>query len=1040
MEFTKVPRKVEQRVLTARGSARGAAAAHTKRASVTTDVPTSRSGSALPKFRYSKGRIFSLTPRDAEQAKQPVPKAAARPTPAPGADASTSTAHDVTPTPTIAPTAVTASARASKEHASDDVRLLCRGLGALVRAQGPEVVRKLRRALQQVAKAERAHALLGPGKKKKTAETSGASAGARAAPLLLHPWRDDPCGGLSSTVLDLLGSALNSVASRLPWTLRAAALRTLCEAADAARAAAPETDPEALVADAAATLAAPRAGWRADFVWRALVQGVPEIARSGHGDAGALSAAGLGAAAATGGGMGLEGVDEAAGAPEPAASQLQARAARARALDRLRAEALAEAAAGAPAPVDRVAAAVAAENAAGRAKAQQTLTRVRRALRVRAMGERPAARGAASGGSTAGAGVAAGAGVVLGFRAVRTALRHAAASSGAGAGAGRRGTEPAADLPAEDGASPGILARAQIALALNSLLGVDPAVDDAEVDELMALCPSVTQDMPSGRPPTDLPQPASFVRGEDLERLLQVDPVAEADARAAAAAARGAGGGADEAGAAAVPPLQLSARTVAAARASARGANTALSTVRSTARSRSSSAAGSRRAARPAPAQYTPRYSALVARAGSATPRGASAKSARLPSIGAGTGGTGRTSRPSTSGGGGLWQQAQRLNEIQDGFQLLRAPKPVLWDNISPVRGPPVRGEMSAVRHGRQLVMHGGCDIEFALFFNDTWAFDLDTESWSQLPTTGPAPSACGHGASVAGDSMLVFGGLTDGSGDELHVLDLRTLKWAQLHKPADAAWPPPRALLQHSMVPLPCTAADSSCGMVLSSGTSSDKADDESAWAFEWAQPSGPVAGRWRRLSVGQAGNVNVGGSSAVVVACETGTEPGCERATAAPLPGAPPASTLLVLGGFRTDLHAPNSTLDAFDMLPLSAVGAAEPPSRFVHVQEPQHGPSPRLAFQAAVVHAGCVVVVGGFDPASVSGDIWTFSLATRVWRRHEHEAGAWPAPHFAQAVVLDEGSRSLVAYGGRIHPAGHGEELATDVWRLHLDVLGC
>ena len=42
-----------------------------------------------------------------------------------------------------------------------------------------------------------------------------------------------------------------------------------------------------------------------------------------------------------------------------------------------------------------------------------------------------------------------------------------------------------------------------------------------------------------------------------------------------------------------------------------------------------------------------------------------------------------------------------------------------------------------------------------------------------------------------------------------------------------------------------------------------------------------------------------------------------------------------------------------------------------------------------------------------------------------------GISPEPHFAAGLVAIQ--NKLYAFGGRIHPAGHNEELASDMWRL-------
>src|SRR5205085_1827041 len=69
--------------------------------------------------------------------------------------------------------------------------------------------------------------------------------------------------------------------------------------------------------------------------------------------------------------------------------------------------------------------------------------------------------------------------------------------------------------------------------------------------------------------------------------------------------------------------------------------------------------------------------------------------------------------------------------------------------------------------------------------FNDTWAFDFASKTWSQLPTTGTPPSPRSNTAiGVVGGLLLVFGGNTSSSGltftpqNDLYALDLKTNAW----------------------------------------------------------------------------------------------------------------------------------------------------------------------------------------------------------------------------------------------------------------------
>lgn len=131
------------------------------------------------------------------------------------------------------------------------------------------------------------------------------------------------------------------------------------------------------------------------------------------------------------------------------------------------------------------------------------------------------------------------------------------------------------------------------------------------------------------------------------------------------------------------------------------------------------------------------------------------------------------------------------------------------WTELDVV-GPSPRARHSMVAdpaRNRALVFGGryretGKTGNYVLY-NDVWAFDHGSRSWSQLPTTGPAPSPRSNSAVfVEGDTLWVFGGTTSPSAlafaptQDLHALDLQTNEWREVA--AVGAVPPKR--LFHAM------------------------------------------------------------------------------------------------------------------------------------------------------------------------------------------------------------------------------------------------
>src|SRR5207248_9874 len=116
-----------------------------------------------------------------------------------------------------------------------------------------------------------------------------------------------------------------------------------------------------------------------------------------------------------------------------------------------------------------------------------------------------------------------------------------------------------------------------------------------------------------------------------------------------------------------------------------------------------------------------------------------------------------------------------------------------VWTKLTPSTAAAPDARMYAAmaldsKRSRLLTYGGaGADAFSGSFFNDTWAFDLATSTWTQLPATGDAPKGRIR-ASIALDAerdrLLLFGGHDDGAEGErndLMALDLATNVWSTL-------------------------------------------------------------------------------------------------------------------------------------------------------------------------------------------------------------------------------------------------------------------
>lgn len=123
------------------------------------------------------------------------------------------------------------------------------------------------------------------------------------------------------------------------------------------------------------------------------------------------------------------------------------------------------------------------------------------------------------------------------------------------------------------------------------------------------------------------------------------------------------------------------------------------------------------------------------------------------------------------------------------------------WMVFTPAGGPP------PVRHGhtavldpvrRRILVFGG---QATGFFNDTWAYNIDADTWEELAVNGPVPNRrYGHAGiyDVARDQMVISHGFTtQGRFDDTWALDLATNTWSEI-SPATAR--PLRRCLHHGV------------------------------------------------------------------------------------------------------------------------------------------------------------------------------------------------------------------------------------------------
>ena len=182
-----------------------------------------------------------------------------------------------------------------------------------------------------------------------------------------------------------------------------------------------------------------------------------------------------------------------------------------------------------------------------------------------------------------------------------------------------------------------------------------------------------------------------------------------------------------------------------------------------------------------------------------------------------------------------------------------------VWQQLAPDGGgPPSRYGHSAIydpKLDRLVISHG---FTTAGRFDDTWAFDLKTNSWKNITPAGTRPTKrCLHHAVLdeAANTMYLYGGCSSGFGpcpqDDLWALDLATNTWQAL-----TATPRPPGRFQNGLAFDAVRRRVVVFGGVVSGGNADDVWEyDIAARTWQIATLNGAVTGR-ARLETTVAGN----------------------------------------------------------------------------------------------------------------------------------------------------------------------------------------
>jgi N-acetylneuraminic acid mutarotase/fibronectin type 3 domain-containing protein len=149
------------------------------------------------------------------------------------------------------------------------------------------------------------------------------------------------------------------------------------------------------------------------------------------------------------------------------------------------------------------------------------------------------------------------------------------------------------------------------------------------------------------------------------------------------------------------------------------------------------------------------------------------------------------------------------------------------WTNMNPAGKPSARSRhaMAYDVESDRIVLFGGA--AGASVLEDTWAYDLNTNTWSNMSPAGPPPARYGHAMAydAESDRVVLFGGFHPFSAEfaDTWAYDANTNTWSSMGPAA-----PPVARLGHAM------AYDSQSDRVLLFGGRNATRVSNETWAYD--------------------------------------------------------------------------------------------------------------------------------------------------------------------------------------------------------------
>ncbi len=351
------------------------------------------------------------------------------------------------------------------------------------------------------------------------------------------------------------------------------------------------------------------------------------------------------------------------------------------------------------------------------------------------------------------------------------------------------------------------------------------------------------------------------------------------------------------------------------------------------------------------------------------------------------------------------------------------------WTNKNPSGNKPsarAYHAMASVYNDDKVVLFSG--FNGTVYENDTWVYDLNLNSWSKKSTSSPPTGSKGHEMAnlYKTKDMVLFGG-NDGSKDlnETWIYNLTTNTWTNKNPMGSK----PSARRGHGMAQMYGTKK------VMLFGP------DDQTWVYDassntWSKKSPLPKPRGRYISHGIApiygkdkallfsGGYDSGGwihlgdtwvfdLSATSWTNKTSsmkTKPSARRGhVLASIHG---IDKVIMYGGWNGSYLADTWVYDLSDDTWTEMIPSTKPAGRYSHAM-------------ATIYGTDKVIMFGGYKSAGVNSETWVYDLSANIWT-NKNPTGSKPSAREYHAMASVHGDDKVVLFGGY-----NGSGYETDTW---------